>query len=115
MVISFGDSVSYKSGGWSGGRGDLHPNELMHWTAMCWAKRSGYRYYDFEGIDDARPAGDTRSVSSFKLGFGGAVVQSPGPYELVTNRILRRAYDGMFRHLLGSGPGRWAVDTIRTR
>jgi lipid II:glycine glycyltransferase (peptidoglycan interpeptide bridge formation enzyme) len=115
LVIAFGDTVSYKRGAWSGDHGQRHPNELLHWTAMSWAKQQGYRYYDFEGIDNAWPSGDTRSVSSFKLGFGGAVVQSPGPYELVTNRMLRRAYDGVFRHLLGSGPGRWAVDTIRTR
>ena len=115
LMIAFGDTVSYKRGAWSGDHGHRHPNELLHWTAMRWAKRQGYRYYDFEGIDDARPAGDTRSVSSFKLGFGGAVVQSPGPYELVTNRMLRRAYDGVVRPLLSSGLGRWAVDTIRTR
>jgi lipid II:glycine glycyltransferase (peptidoglycan interpeptide bridge formation enzyme) len=114
-VIAFGDTVSYKRGAWSGDQGQRHPNELLHWTAMRWAKQQGYRYYDFEGIDTAWPSGGTRSVSSFKLGFGGDVVQSPGPYELVTNPMLRRAYDGVFRHLLDSGPGRWAVDTIRTR
>ena len=115
LVIAFGDTVSYKRGAWSGDQGQRHPNELLHWTAMRWAKQQGYRYYDFEGIDNAWPSGGTRSVSSFKLGFGGDVVQSPGPYELVTNPMLRRAYDGLFRHLLDSGPGRWVVDTIRTR
>jgi hypothetical protein len=42
-------------------------------------------------------------------------VASPGPYELVLNPALRRAYDGFLRRLLNSAPGRWAVDTIRTR
>jgi lipid II:glycine glycyltransferase (peptidoglycan interpeptide bridge formation enzyme) len=124
LVVAFGDTVTYKRGGWSGGDGNRHPNELLHWTAMRWAKQQGYRHYDFEGIDtdrtaagvpEATGAGGTRSVSSFKLGFGGAVVESPGPYELIMNPVLRRAYDGLFRHLLDSSPGRWAVGTLRTR
>ncbi len=123
LLIAFGDTVSYKRGAWSGRQGQLHPNELLHWTAMRWAKRQGYRYYDFEGIDapvsghggNGPAASATGSVSSFKLGFGGTVVASPGPYELVLNPALRRAYDAFLRRLLNSAPGRWAVDTIRTR
>jgi peptidoglycan pentaglycine glycine transferase (the first glycine) len=51
LVIAFGDRVSYKRGAWSGEHRHLHPNELLQWTVMRWAKRNGYRYYDLEGID----------------------------------------------------------------
>src|SRR5262245_40638893 len=50
LLIGLGDTVVYKMGGWSGAGKDLHPNELLHWTDIEWARRSGYRYYDFDDI-----------------------------------------------------------------
>jgi len=38
LLLAFGDTVSYKMGGWSGERRDVRPNELLHWTAMRWAR-----------------------------------------------------------------------------
>jgi hypothetical protein len=102
LLIAFGGMVSYKRGGWSGEQGNLHPNELLHWTAIRWAKREGYRYYDFEGVDlpahvpgaHLDPAASrVRSVSAFKTGFGGDLVLLPQAYELVDNPVLRRGYD----------------------
>jgi len=123
ILIGFGDTVSYKRGAWSGQHGNLHPNELMHWTAMRWAKKHGYRYYDLEGIDP--PAADAtagpwaphveRSVSTFKLGFGGEVVLSPGAYERIHNPVLRGAYRWLLPPLLRSSAARWVINTVRTR
>jgi lipid II:glycine glycyltransferase (peptidoglycan interpeptide bridge formation enzyme) len=118
LVIAFGDVVSYKRGAWSGEHRHLHPNELLQWMVMRWAKRNGYRYYDLEGIDlaAARSNGAKRdSVSAFKLGFCGDIVQSPGAYERIHNPVLRRGYRWVVPRLLGSAPGRWIVDTVRTR
>lgn len=94
LLIAFGDTVLYKIGGWGGGsaRG---ANELMHYTAMCWAREQGFRYYDFEGIpvDVARtvlsggPA-PTSGVPFFKLGFGGEVVVFPGAQDRYFGRVL---------------------------
>jgi lipid II:glycine glycyltransferase (peptidoglycan interpeptide bridge formation enzyme) len=119
LVIAFGDVVSYKRGGWSGQQGHLHPNELMHWTAMRWAKQQGYRYYDFEGIELSQiaPGGGTaiRSVSAFKAGFGGDVVLLPGAYEWIHNPVLRRGYYWLGNRLLDSVPARRVINTVRTR
>jgi peptidoglycan pentaglycine glycine transferase (the first glycine) len=123
LVIAFGDRVSLKRAAWSGEHRHLHPNELLQWSVMRWAKGQGYRYYDFEGIDlpattadgvriDAAAAG---SVSAFKAGFGGVVALSPGAYQQIPHPLLRRANDSVVPRLLGSAAGRWVVEAIRTR
>ena len=48
-------------------------------------------------------------------GFGGDVVLSPGAYEWIHNPVLRRGYRWLVPPLLKSPPGRWIVDTVRTR
>jgi peptidoglycan pentaglycine glycine transferase (the first glycine) len=114
LVIPFGRTVSYKRGAWSGADGHLHPNELLHWTAMRWAKHNGYRYYDFEGIDPPATSA-ARSVSEFKLGFGGEVVRSPGAYERIANPALRGGYRLLAPVLLESAAVRRVLDAVRTR
>ena len=118
LVIAFGRLVSYKRGAWSGRDGHLKANELLQWAVIRWAKRAGYRYYDLEGIalpDSTGGHRDFRSVSAFKMGFGGNVVVSPGAYERIRNPVLRQCYYRLGPLLLGSPHGRWLVDTIRTR
>ena len=112
LVIPFGDTVTYKRGAWSGHHGSRHPNEVMHWMAIRWAKARGYRYYDFEGIDpkvaqaivhgDPIPDSPTRTVTSFKLGFGAQVALTPGNYDYVPNPWLRWAYTTAFRNVASS-------------
>jgi len=115
LVIAFGGVVSYKRGGWSGEQGHLHPNELMHWEAMRWAKRAGYRCYDLEGIEPPGPDGGFSSVSAFKVGFGGEIVLLPGAYEQIRNPVLRRGYSWLGPRLSGSARARWLINRIRTR
>ena len=113
LAIPFGDTVTFKFGGWSGQHGNRHPNELMHWVAMQWARDAGFRWYDFESLDPelaqavlggAPPSGpQARSVATFKLGFGGEVRSLPGAYERVSNPLLRLAYNP-FSSLLMSSP-----------
>jgi len=106
LAIAFGNTVTYWRGGWSGQHGKLHPNEVMHWVAMTWAQSQGYRYYDLEGIDpqlaeaivDGRCSPDAlpRSLTSFKVGFGGQVELLPKCYEYVYNPLLRWSYARLF-------------------
>ncbi len=105
VAIPFGDRVVYWRGAWSGRYGDLHPNEVMQWTAMMWAKSHNYRYYDLEGIDQKigeaiargeQPNGRTHPLTSYKLGFGGQVVLLPHLYDYVPNPLLRRGYHILF-------------------
>lgn len=103
LIITFGDTVLYKRGAWSGGYGNLRPNEAMHWSAIQWAKKHGYRSYDFEGIDSdaARsivqgervPSSAKKSVTRFKVGFGGAVKILPDTHACIYNPVLRWAFN----------------------
>jgi lipid II:glycine glycyltransferase (peptidoglycan interpeptide bridge formation enzyme) len=121
LVIGYGDSVVYKMGGWAGVRAGVHPNELLHWTAISWAHEQAFAFYDFEGIDErvARalaagadpPAQAREGVTRFKLGFGGEVTLFPPAYDWACRpaltRVLRRGAPytrrgvGIVQRLLG--------------
>ena len=112
LYIGFGDTLVYKRGAWSGQHGSKHPNELLHWKVMGWAKEQGYRQYDFDGITlpvaQAAIAGQPlppelrKTVAAFKLGFGGKVVQLPPVYEQIRNPVLRWGYDTLFPYIKDS-------------
>jgi lipid II:glycine glycyltransferase (peptidoglycan interpeptide bridge formation enzyme) len=98
VIIGYGDTVVYKMGAWLGERSALHPNELMHWRAMQWARVRGYRYYDLEGISEiaARailageemPEEGRRGTTHFKLGMGGEVTIYPSAYDRSFHPLL---------------------------
>lgn len=99
LLIAFGDTVLYKKGGWAGEKGNMRPNEALHWAAIQWAKENGYQYYDFEGIrEDAAlsaiagesiPNDALNTYSRFKLGFGGEVLILPKTYIYSPNPLIR--------------------------
>jgi lipid II:glycine glycyltransferase (peptidoglycan interpeptide bridge formation enzyme) len=102
LLIGFGDTIIGKVGGWSGSAPALHPNELLDWTSIAWAKEQGYRYFDFEGVHPsvarAAAAGQTPRTDAvdgptvYKLGFGGSLVLFPEAY-YVPNGALGWALD----------------------
>lgn len=73
---------------------------LTQWETIVWAKERGYKHYDFWGIapnleDVAHPY---YGITRFKLGFGGAIVQYPGTFEIPLDgwryflyRVLKKA------------------------
>jgi lipid II:glycine glycyltransferase (peptidoglycan interpeptide bridge formation enzyme) len=91
LIVGYGDTAVYKMGAWSGERTNVHPNELMHWRAMEWARERGYRYYDLEGISESvaratpsgqrQPARGRHGTTHFKLGMGGEVAFYPRAYD----------------------------------
>jgi len=99
LIVAYADTAVYKMGAWSGESAPARPNEMLHWTAMKWARERGYRFYDFDGIDetvaraivDGRPLpeGARSGVTHFKLGFGGDA------------RVFPRAYDRSYRRVAG--------------
>lgn len=122
LLLAYGDSAIYKMGGWSGERGTIHPNELLHWNAMQWARERGYRTYDLEGIPigvarallrGEAPEEARRGTAHFKLGLGGEVTLFPGAYDyayrpLLAHAIARLAprlsnWRGLAHRLLGRG------------
>jgi peptidoglycan pentaglycine glycine transferase (the first glycine) len=114
LVIPFGNTVTDTIGAWSGRHGKAHPNELLEWAAITWAKSQGYSYFDFDGITpevargelapDAHREGDT----FFKLGFGGEVVLCPVAYEYLPNPFLRWVYMAI-EQKIANGPEKLKV------
>ncbi|MBY8338499.1 GNAT family N-acetyltransferase [Streptomyces spinosirectus] len=81
------------------------------WHAIVWAKRHGYRDFDFGGlpadlVDPIRRGADDLAArltgpARYKLSFGGEPFRYPQAVELISSRLLRNAYDW----LRGSGSG----------
>lgn len=72
-------SATYLHGASSHTQKELMAPHLLHWRIIQEAKRRGFYFYDFWGIDEARWPGFTR----FKLGFGGKVVEYPHAVDVV--------------------------------
>lgn len=64
----------------SEGRTSLSQYSLL-WYGILWAKKNGYKIFDFEGIFDPRfPNKDWLGFTHFKRSFGGYEVSYPGCY-----------------------------------
>jgi len=59
------------------------PNYLLQWEAIRWAKECGCTLYDFWGAPDELDERDPMyGVYRFKEGFGAALVETPGAWDL---------------------------------
>ncbi len=125
LLITFGETIIYKRGGWFATQKNLKPNEYMHWHAIQWAKSQGFRYYDFEGITPlaaklalaGKPLPDylQNSIHRFKLGFGGDIVANPGPFEYIPNRVIRFFYYAVLIRVLNTVPLKKILNIFRIR
>ena len=89
--------------GWSGAYTGKHPNHLLYWGVIRWAKSKGFQNLDFVWIDteDAKraargelsPRGFRDGTTAFKLGFGGALILLPPPQSAIFNPLFRCAYN----------------------
>jgi lipid II:glycine glycyltransferase (peptidoglycan interpeptide bridge formation enzyme) len=105
-TIAFGDTIYTHTSAWSGRLSERKPNEVLEWSAVLWAKKHGYCFYDFEGIESEAALnfqqGESRLdppnwksdiwVTDYKLGFGGQVISLPGAYDYVYNPLLSWTY-----------------------
>lgn len=81
---------------------DRMPTYLLQWEAMRWAKAKGCRLYDMWGIPDKdrdtleeefpERSDGLWGVYRFKRGFGGALVRSPGTWDLSLHKPLSALY-----------------------
>jgi hypothetical protein len=102
VVITSGNRATIWKVGWSGADGAERPNDFLHWQIILWAKRSGYRYFDFTSIDpvvvecvnrkDALSTELIKTPSYFKTGFGGELIRLPEPAIYFPSPLLRLAY-----------------------
>jgi lipid II:glycine glycyltransferase (peptidoglycan interpeptide bridge formation enzyme) len=98
MVFICGAQATYLWGGSSSApeARKLNPNQLLHWTAMRWARERGCTVYDLHGIPDHdvdvleaeyhRQTGGMWNLYRFKRGFGGVVHRFLGTFD----RVFRR-------------------------
>src|SRR5271157_638046 len=102
MMIAFGDSVTFWRSGWSGSHREYHPNEVIQWNAIKWARSDGYGYYDLGGIGpctaailirgDPLPDSPGYRAHLFKTGFGGQVALFPAASVYLYNRLAGWLY-----------------------
>jgi lipid II:glycine glycyltransferase (peptidoglycan interpeptide bridge formation enzyme) len=95
IVFVCGTNATYLWGASSGSAEArrFNPNQLLHWTAMQWARERGCTTYDLHGIPDheeavleaeySRQTGGTWNLYRFKRGFGGRVHRHLGTYDWV--------------------------------
>ena len=89
ILLTYGDTVYYLHGAMDRDYKSWMAPYLMHWEIIKWAKKQGYHYYDFWGIDTSRWPGVTR----FKLGFGGQQVEYPGSFDMPISKFWYFAYN----------------------
>ncbi len=90
----FGQRVTYLHGASAYSFRQFMAPYLLQWTVISEAKKLGYKYYDFYGIDEKKWPGVTR----FKLGFGGFRVVYLGTKDIILKPILYTFYN-IFRRL----------------
>lgn len=110
-VTAFADRVSFRVAGWTGEAAKFRCNAACHWSAIQWAKRQGYRYYDFGDFDrnvaetliaDPNAAGNhAQSPEAFKHRFGGDVVLLPKPLQFTFNPVVRAVTRVVFGRFAG--------------
>lgn len=88
IVNFFGKRATYLHGASSAEHKNLMAPYLLHWEIARYAKKNGFKEYDFWGISEKKYPGVTR----FKLGFGGEKIIYPGAYDLVFDKFWHLAY-----------------------
>jgi lipid II:glycine glycyltransferase (peptidoglycan interpeptide bridge formation enzyme) len=120
LAILFGDTLLLDSIGWSGRYRERHPNEVLYWEVISWAKAHGYHYCDFNGVDartaaiaHLQPLAVKQPWTEFKLGFGGRVRLVPVTYDYIYNPLLRWGYTTLFPKIEHWSLMRDAVELVR--
>jgi len=88
LVGFFGDTVTYLHGASSDESRQIMAPYLLQWQIILDAKKQGYHYYDFWGIDEKLWPGVTR----FKIGFGGKQIKFFGTYDYIISPLVYRLY-----------------------
>lgn len=84
----FGDTATYLHGGSASESRNLMAPFLLQWEVIKKAKASGFKFYDFHGIDEKKWSGVTR----FKKGFGGEEINYPGTFDMVYDEGWYQVY-----------------------
>ena len=83
LILFWNKTAIYLYGGSSRENKEVMAPYLLHWEIIKEAKKNGFLYYDFWGIDEKKCPGLTR----FKLGFGGKRIKYPQSYDLIFDKF----------------------------
>jgi hypothetical protein len=113
LMTGCGDMVRGRLSGFdrSGDAMRLSVPAAIRWEMIKWAKRQGYRWFDFGGLRPETLAalldGSDRSTDTLptadqpKVTFGGTAFRYPTPVEMIRPAALRTAYDLAWRSATG--------------
>ncbi len=95
LLFSNGDAVStvYQGNNYNPEIINKRASNALYWESLKWAKKNGFKYYDFGGITISESIESTEKkegIQNFKMQFGGKVVSLPGNYMYVNRKILYR-------------------------
>lgn len=79
IAAFFGDTAVYVHGASSNQYRNVMAPYCLQWKAIELAKENGYKFYDFNGIDESKWPGVTR----FKRNFGGEDYKYPGTFDMI--------------------------------
>ena len=88
VLLTYKDSAFYLHGASDYDYRSFMAPHKLHWEVIKKLKASGFKLYDFWGIDSRKWPGVTR----FKLGWGGRVVEHPGSFDLSISWLWFLAY-----------------------
>lgn len=84
IFIGFGDTFTYVHGASSSQHREMMAPHLLHWQAIKFAKKAGYRYYDFGGVNpngknDFNYRPNWEGITRFKKGFASEASPDRSP------------------------------------
>ena len=96
-LMPAGNRVIYEWGFSGSEPGDrkMPLSHRLHWKAMCWARKSGFLFYDMGGFWVNR--GDQDPINRFKLGFSSEIQPVLGEYFFPLSPILGRLTEAAIR------------------
>ncbi len=78
LFVAFGERVDYLYGGSTRARREVMAPYAMHWAAIRYGLKRGYRHYDLWGVPRVlTPESHAYGIYRFKEGFGGVRVRFP--------------------------------------
>lgn len=81
-------TATYLHGASSREHKEVMASYLLHWQVLLEAKKRGFKFYDFWGVDEKKWPGLTR----FKRGFGGGEVVYPKSIDIVFRPFMYNFY-----------------------
>jgi len=100
IILGFGNTATYLHGASSNEHRNLMPNYAIQWAAIKWAKKQGYHWYDFWGIQqksEKEIKSDWAGITRFKKGFVNEKTGREINYIGIKDFILDKKWYNLYR------------------